>query len=188
MMQHAGTISSSANVFRLSATALVKGSRLSAFLPLVAARFHAAPSSPVDNVPLHRLIPAVPVIRRVFVLLLLAAWLPAVMHCDLEAAGVAFATECCERSGSVDGNHCAPGRCEVAESDFTLPSDSELSAPAPTLCACLLCCLSLPELPAHVESAPNGLDESTAAPPELNARWVFVARAALSPRAPSLAS
>lgn len=142
----------------------------------------------VDNAPLRRLIPAVPVIRRILVLLLLAAWLPAVMHCDLEAAGIAFATECCESASADDGAHCAPGRCEIAESDFTLPSDSELSAPAPTLCACLLCCLALPALPTRVESAPNGLDQSTAAPPELNARWVFVARAARSPRAPSFAS
>lgn len=187
MMQHAGTIRSSANVFRLSAPALVKVS----WLPSAcrsSPRDSIRPSSSVDNTPLRRLIPAVPVIRRLFVLLLLAAWLPAVMHCDLEAAGIAFATECCDSASSDDGKHCAPGRCEVAESDFLLPSDAELSAPAPTLCACLLCCLSLPEAPSRVESAPNGLDQSTAAPPELNARWVFVSRAALSPRAPSLAS
>lgn len=128
------------------------------------------------------------VFRRLFVLLLLAAWLPAVMHCDLEAAGVAFATECCERASAADGGHCAPGRCEVAESEFTAPSDSDLSAPAPTLCACLLCCLAVPDLPAHDAAAPVALGESTAAPPELNVRWAFVSRAAQPPRAPSLAS
>lgn len=126
--------------------------------------------------------------RRIFVLLLLAAWLPAVLHCDLEAAGFAFATECCESTKSSEVNHCAPGRCEVAESEFTAPSDSSTPVLAPTLCGCLLCCLSVPDLHPLGSTAPVGLDESAAAPPELNPRWAFVSRAALSPRAPSAAS
>lgn len=143
---------------------------------------------PVDNTWDRRLIRRVRSARRVFVLLLLAAWLPAVLHCDLEAAGLAFATECCEQTDSAGVDHCNPGRCDVAENDFIAASDSAIVPPAAPLCDCLFCALCVPEFAPDDSPSPTALDESAAAPPDVSRRWMFVFRAALSPRAPSLIS
>jgi len=128
--------------------------------------------------------------RRIAACLLLALWLPALLHCRLEAAGLALGSECCNETHAPTAatkDSCADDACGVAEGEFTSPSSSTLVAPAPVLCTCWLAAdILVPPLALAPPPAPS-LDERLAAPPEISRRWMFVTRAAPAPRAPALA-
>lgn len=126
-------------------------------------------------------------VRRLAALLLLSLWLPALLHCRLEAAGFAVGTECCDSTHGPETpaktpTECGDDACDVAEGEFT--KSSAAGAPAPALCACLLCCVDPVRAPV---SAPptGGISDLAAAPPEVARTWHFVARAAPAPRAPA---
>jgi len=126
--------------------------------------------------------------RRISALLLLALWLPAMLHCRLEAAGLFQLSDCCSTSACTPqpaaGQGCADDSCDVAEGDFTAPASFVLKAPSCDPFSVLLLPPAL-LLPAALISAPvTGVIEATTAPPELTLPWVLVTRGPLSPRAP----
>lgn len=126
--------------------------------------------------------------RRIAALLLLALWLPALLHCRLEAAGVLFGTGCCDEdhaSAPATPESCDSDSCGVAEGEFTAPSSTAVAASAPVLHACLLdlelAWTAFPLSP----PPPEGIVEAAAAPREFIRTWAFVVRAAPPPRAPA---
>jgi len=123
--------------------------------------------------------------RRIATLLLLALWLPAALHCRLEAAGLMPDANCCTESPhEVPADKCADDACDVAEGEFTKPSSSSLFAPAPALRACLLC-FTLVSPPLELTRPPRAVSDLAAAPLEIACTWHFVERAAPAPRAPA---
>jgi hypothetical protein len=84
-------------------------------------------------------------LRRIFALALAALWLPATLHCDLEAAGLDELFHCLvdhHSTTDLDGSHTAArDACDVVEGTaFRLVTDTALVAPPAlhALCACLL--------------------------------------------------
>ncbi len=146
------------------------------------------PARRIDKNPKPALPYDVPRTRRIAAFLLLALWLPAMLHCRLEAAGLLFATDCCSTtpaSTSPAADHgCADDSCDIVEGEFTSPTAFVLKAPSPDWCACLLC--GPAALPPVAFSPPpdTGVVEATSAPPELAPPWVLVVPGSLSPRAP----
>jgi len=131
----------------------------------------------------------VPLLRRIAAFLLVAFWLPALLHCRLEAAGLLFESDCCDStprsSPPAAADHgCADDSCEVAEGHFTPPSPLIVKAPSLGACANLLfppAALPLPEL---IPPPATGVVEVTTSPPEFARPWTLVAPGPVSPRAP----
>ena len=125
----------------------------------------------------------VPRLRQLVALAVLALWLPATLHCALEAAGFDGVFACAD--GHETGAHDEAPRdaCDVIEGAAFKPAANTTALPRPSLCACLLCFVAPP--PAIDLTPPvTGVSEQVAAPPEIARAWVFVERAALPPRAP----
>ena len=130
-------------------------------------------------------------VKRLFqsaALLLLALWLPATLHCDLEAAELwvehaedhaAVSDSCCQA-----GLGCAHDGCDTLEGFAVKASDTFTRAPLPIpfVCCCLIC---LP--PAEPASLLAAVPLEYRVAPELD--WVpivhFARRAAPLSRAPS---
>lgn len=115
-------------------------------------------------------------------LLLLAIWLPATLHCDLEAAGLAPSAVACH------DDHCtsehSADNCSLIEDGSFRASADTLKVASPNLvsfCACLLCGAAISISPPMLAVEP-----SIAPPLELKVGWQFVVRAAPPARAPSL--
>ncbi|MBK8857490.1 MAG: hypothetical protein IPN11_07305 [Opitutaceae bacterium] len=121
-------------------------------------------------------------------LLLLALWLPATLHCDLEAAELwvehaedhaAVSDSCCQA-----GLGCTQDGCDTLEGSAVKSSGTFARAPlpAPFVCCCLIC---LP--PAEPASLLAAVPIQYRLAPELD--WVpivhFARRAAPLSRAPS---
>jgi len=128
-------------------------------------------------------------VKRLFqsaALLLLVLWLPATLHCDLEAAELWIehddhaADACCQASGQ----GCAQDACDTLEGSAVKTSGSFARAPlpAPFVCYCLICVLS-------VEAEPLLSPVPIKARIEHAMDWVpsvhFARRAAPLSRAPS---
>jgi hypothetical protein len=131
-------------------------------------------------------------LRHIFALALAALWLPATLHCDLEAAGLDDLFHCLVDHHStidLDGSH-TPSRdaCDVVEGTaLRLVTDTALVAP-PALHALSACLLSFvaPDPALVLTPPPSGLTDRIEPPPEVARTWHFTARAALPSRAPSL--
>jgi hypothetical protein len=121
-------------------------------------------------------------LRRLIALAVLALWLPATLHCSLEAAGLDNLFRCAddEHEGTTD-------TCDLVENGTIKPAlnTAVLASPvfSPSLLSLLLPPSLLPLLPPAA-----GVTETVAAPREIRRTWHFVARAAPPARAPSLAS
>ncbi|MBM3854873.1 MAG: hypothetical protein FJ399_17265 [Verrucomicrobia bacterium] len=129
-----------------------------------------------------------PIARRLAAFLLVALWLPAMLHCRLEAAELIFDAKCCgaaERPPLPAADHgCTTDSCEVAEGEFTVPPALVLKAPSVDSGQVALIAASIWS-PAAVAAPPvTGLVPASAAPPELARPWVLLAPGPLSPRAP----
>lgn len=120
-------------------------------------------------------------LTRIVALLLLALWLPATLHCDLEAAGVAPASVVCQDEHAPDSH--GTDNCALVENGTFKASSTLLKVSAPALLACRLCCLAA-LLPPPV-FVPLVSPERTDSPPELVRVWHFDHRAALPSRAPT---
>ncbi len=123
--------------------------------------------------------------RRYACLLLLALWLSATMHCDLEAAGVFTGHSEGAAGCNETGAACAADGCKTLEDSASNPSRKSIKAPAPAplVCACLL----------YLKLVVPVCDEEPVTPSVAFARplawvpvWPFARRAAPSPRAPSV--
>lgn len=116
--------------------------------------------------------------------LLLAVWLPATLHCQLEAAGWGDSHQdsCCPEKTADTGPDCLGDACANIEASLHRDSAPELYLAAPAT-PCHLCCVAL------VRAARTGsiLSPKRHAPPlELKVAWQFIERAAPPARAPSL--
>lgn len=122
-------------------------------------------------------------------LLLALLWLPAAMHCRLEAAADLQFFSCCLDSGtgqtpSPQSDDCKAGLCDTFKSRVLRHDDSrEMSARTVLVTVFLATPVDEP-LPG---SSAGGGGLSTA-PPELARSWQFALRTAQPPRAPSFAS
>lgn len=128
-------------------------------------------------------------LRRLFALALVALWLPATLHCALEAAGFDDLFHCVNDLHA-PCDHAAPSEtpvdaCNLVEDASFKPATDTAVLPPPTLCACLLCFVA-PPLAIDLTPPPRGLSDCIVAPPEVARTWHFVARAAPPSRAPSL--
>jgi hypothetical protein len=127
--------------------------------------------------------------RLIVALLLALVWLPATLHCGLEAAGLLeHADACChgEHADAAKPTHCGVAGCGVVESGDYQPSYSLLKVSAPVA---VICFSSLIELTACLPGEPAIVaPEKAESPLEIRRTWQFLARAALSPRAPSSVS
>ena len=120
---------------------------------------------------------------RLFSLLLLAVWLPATLHCNLEAAGLVNrqCTDGCpaEAGQARDGCGVVETGLYKADSDFVKAPAPDLRANDLSLCAQLIQSLAFPE-PTIRPAGP-----AFVRPPGWVTMWNFVRRAAPPSRAPS---
>ena len=131
-------------------------------------------------------------LRRTIALLLLAVWLPATLHCEVEAAEIALHLAGCTETDATDHHHdvapenCIADNCATVEGSFTANSSSPAAARAPVVSAAPF--IALVSVPAFALSPPpvTGVIEALAAPPQISRSWIFVLRAAPWPGAPSL--
>lgn len=123
-------------------------------------------------------------LARMLVLTLVAAWLPVTLHCRLEAAGFYDADDCCVAEQPIDiAGDCKDDACPTVENALYKESGQSLKVAAPELSHCFAC-LALVLDPAVGAMVPSTARH--APPPELEAAWQFIARAAPPARAPSL--
>ncbi len=146
----------------------------------------------VDNPPAPTLIPRVLRLRRLVALLLVSLWLPATLHCDLEAAGLDTLFPCADDAAAQTGTCCkgdaaARDACDLVEGAAFKPAPNTATLPPPVLRSDLLTLLLTPPPSLDVEVVPAAVTDRSVAPPEVARTWHFVARAAPPSRAPSRA-
>ena len=123
---------------------------------------------------------------RCLLFALLALWLPATLHCQLEAAGV-FAEHCTDEGSLATNTGCTDDACPTIEDALYKDSAASLTVAAPAECHIPDCCVRL--LAADRRAAAPALSPTRhAPPPELRVTWQFITRAAPPARAPSLNS
>ncbi len=126
-------------------------------------------------------------IRILFALLLALVWLPATVHCGLDAAGLfAHADSCCS-DGDEHLPHqskCGADGCDVVENGGYQVTGGYVKIPTPLWQENLLTLIA--SVPALIEESELVAVEAVESPPEMKRTWHIVSRAALSPRAPSL--
>lgn len=127
-------------------------------------------------------------VRRIVALLLVSVWLPALLHCRLEAAGLLFESDCCRatpcKSTAVANQGCVDDSCEVIEGGFTATVPFSLKVPAGESCACLLFAPAMAPLAELSPPVVSEISLAAAAPPELARPWALIVRGPLAPRAP----
>lgn len=123
---------------------------------------------------------------RFLLFALLALWLPATLHCKLEAAGV-FEEHCTDEGSSATDAGCTDDACPTIEDALYKDSAAKLTVTAPAECHIPDCCALLLTLD-RLTVAPALSPLRHAPPPELRVTWQFVTRAAPPARAPALNS
>lgn len=128
-------------------------------------------------------------LRSLAVLLLCALWVPATLHCDLEAAGLDELFSCAADTSTPPAAHndTCEDACDVIEGGWVTRTSPVVAVTAPALDVILLGFVVLPS--ALVLAVPaDALTNTIVAPPECARTWQFAFRAAPPARAPSLAS
>jgi len=121
---------------------------------------------------------------RFLLFALLALWLPATLHCKLEAAGV-FAEHCTDEHSPATDTGCTDDACPTIEDGLFKDSAAKLTVAAPAECHIPACCAHL-LAPDRLVAEPALSPVRHAPPSELTVRWQFITRAAPPARAPSL--
>lgn len=122
---------------------------------------------------------------KIAALLLVALWLPATLHCELETLpGFEFLSSCCGGDDAAQPpSGCQDDSCGAVESGLCKIEDN------PTITVGLPALLVLAawdfiaQPPDHSRAQTS---PASPAPPELPRVWRFSCRAALPPRAPSI--
>jgi len=131
------------------------------------------------------LAPVIARVRPFVALLLLALWLPATQHCDLEAAGLLAGHNECHTGQDCSGGHqddpCAADVCALVEDAAYKSTFAAITIAAPAVLTCL-CCLH--DITPETILTPLVSPERTDAPPGLASTWRFHTRTALPARAP----
>lgn len=125
-------------------------------------------------------------VRTWFACLLLALWLPATLHCALEAAGL-DGIAACESAAETEANdeHCATDICQIIEGTFVARGSEQLTLAAPPPLQpepCLLLdllCLAPPLLARPLPTFAPPPDAVTSRHP-----WQFAERATAVAQAP----
>lgn len=156
-------------------------------LERAAAPGHARRFSPhggLTSTPAPRSLRSVHRLRQLVALAVLTLWLPATLHCALEAAGFEIVFVCHDHDAQdASDHHCTDDACHALEGAAFKPAANTAVLTPPALCACLLCFVA-PPLAIDL-TPPSGISDRIVAPPEVARTWHFVARAAPPPRAPS---
>ena len=123
-------------------------------------------------------------LHRIVAMLMLALWMPAASLCLAECAGIVERGDCCADESSGPANAVAHPCCFLASGHYKSPNDRpQVSAPV---------MLTTAQLPSLISFSPPAEDlvlpSLASCPPELPVTWQFSFRAALTPRAPSVAS
>ena len=117
-------------------------------------------------------------------LILLAVWLPATLHCDLEVVGAMLSpgTDCCATAKS-----CSNDGCDVLERGLYRSVNDLVKVPAPgwSVCRGPFCSYVPPVADSHQKIVPP--PESLERPCDWVPSWQFVRRAAPPSRAPDCA-
>lgn len=119
-------------------------------------------------------------LRRLLTFALLALWLPATLHCDLEAAGLALPFVCHDHDTATGLDlPCADDECHALDrASYTAFALTKLVS------ATVLSVLA--RLPDSIETPVDGVrPERTDVPRKLRRTWQFETRAAPPARAPS---
>ena len=119
-------------------------------------------------------------LRRLLTFALLALWLPATLHCDLEAAGLALPFVCHDYDTATGLDlPCADDECHALDrASYTAFALTKLVS------ATVLSVLA--RLPDSIETPVDGVrPERTDVPRKLRRTWQFDTRAAPPARAPS---
>jgi hypothetical protein len=126
-------------------------------------------------------------VRTPVALLLVALWFPITAHCQLESMGVLPALVHCAGDCSADdeSSQADSDACGVLESASYRIDETRLGLPVIDASVFFHGRVADFVLPAE---APFATPAPAPSPPILAANWRFLCRAALPPRAPSLAS
>lgn len=114
------------------------------------------------------------------------AWVPLSMHCKLESVP-SFAFLSCETEAQHEQepkSDCNDDGC--CDFEFALYKSDQLTVTCPPAAQMQLLAILLEDMPLLELAQTEGAQ--TTAPPELPRSWHFISRAALQPRAPSIAS
>ena len=129
-------------------------------------------------------LPAVNRLHRMMALVMLAAWLPAASLCLAECAGFIERGDCCADESGGNADAAAHPCCFLASGSYKSDTHRPLVlAPDVFATARLASLISIPPSSDGLALSPPALS-----PPDLPVTWQFSFRAALPPRAPSLAS
>jgi hypothetical protein len=129
-------------------------------------------------------------LRKGIAVALLALWLPATLHCQLETIpGLEFLS-CCQHPDGDKGaaqheRDCANDGCAEVESGLYTLEKTQV-APAKSLLE--LAPVSIAPTETRPPQDHAALPDLSSPPPELDSTWHFLVRAALPVRAPALAS
>jgi hypothetical protein len=125
-------------------------------------------------------------LRRIVALLLTALWLPAMLHCNLETAGLGSLFRC-ETDHDATASTATADSCDVVEDGRITRDSGEVTVVAPILAQFVQ---AFVRAVSTLEFAPpvEALTGAEASPREIACAWQFVARAAPPSRAPSLIS
>lgn len=115
----------------------------------------------------------------------LALWLPATLHCNLEAAGV-IAHEVVGSACDDTSDPCSRDSCDVVEDALARPTVvvAKTFAPTLTLCLCVVCSRLALTSPSET---PTLAVSATERPIDWLPTWPFSRRTALPARAPNRA-
>lgn len=120
--------------------------------------------------------------QRLASLVLVALWLPATLHCELEGSGLFQPAAACVAAGD---DCCYDPNCFTLENALFKESAHvvKVSAPHATTCAV---CLTPALTPDTLFAEPILSAARHVPPPELGVAWQFLTRAAPPARAPAL--
>lgn len=121
-------------------------------------------------------------LARIVSVVLLALWLPATLHCALEASGI-LGVACADEGCSSSDSACVSDGCVALESAQYHAADSaRVSAPLAHACVAAVCAaLAVPIVPAPTD----GVTPVPATSPTWVPTWHFARRAAPPSRAPA---
>lgn len=146
------------------------------------------PIDQLDFFPTSQTVPVVSRLAKLVSLLLIAVWMPATLHCRLEALGFETLFACAAQTvdaGHTDKDACTDDGCQTVESgQFAFSKSRVVPAALPSLDACQFvhCLLQI----AQPVPAPKIFASRQAETLPLQRTWQFTRRAALPARAPDI--
>ena len=117
--------------------------------------------------------------------LLAVLWLPATVHCELDAAGLLLHEHGSESTDTDCATACEIDNCAVVEDGEFKNATHVAKAAAPVLALCVTQIVVVPAASEATELFASVSPDTSDSPPELARTWQFISRTALLPGAPS---